>query len=104
MHRRVLLITVNATLRLFRPPSFQPTRFRQRDAPRVMYDEIVPDSEPEREDQRRYLHDGRTVKRTRKRQAAESTRSMSLVLSSSPEPDLSTSFALSTRRLTKFHS
>ena len=57
-----------------------------------MYDDIIPDSEPEREDRRRHLDEGRTVKRTRKRQAAESTRSVSLVLSSSPEPDLSVSF------------
>jgi len=57
-----------------------------------MYDEIVPDSEPERENLRRHLDGGRSVKRTRKRQAAEPTRSASLVLSSSPEPDLSASF------------
>ena len=57
-----------------------------------MYDEIIPDSEPEREEQRRHLNEERRVKRTRKRQDAEPTRSMSFVLSSSPEPDLSASF------------
>ena len=94
MPQRVSLIAANATLRLFHPLSFPPARFRQEDALQ-MYDEIIPDSEPEREDWRQHLNEGRTVKRTRKRQGAESTRSVSLVLSSSPEPDLSATFDLS---------
>jgi len=69
-----------------------------------MYDEIVPDSEPEREDRRRHLNEGKPVKRTRKRQVTESTRSMSIVLSSSPEPDLSASLDIFTLRLTQFPS
>jgi hypothetical protein len=80
---------------LFHPPCLQPTRFRQRHAPRVMYDEIIPDSEPEREEQRRHQNKERRAKRTRNRQAADPTRSVSFVLSSSPEPDLSTLFNLS---------
>ena len=52
-----------------------------------MYDDIVPDSEPEREEQRRNFDEERRVRRTRRRQAPESTRSMSSVLSSSPELD-----------------
>lgn len=100
MSRRVPLITSNATLRLFHPPNLQPTRFRQRHALQVMYDDIVPDSEPEREEQRRSLDEKRRAKRTGKTRAPpESTRSMSFVLSSSPEPDLSTLFDLSFRRM-----
>jgi len=68
-----------------------------------MYDDIIPDSEPEREDQRRHLEEGRRVKRTRKRQAAELTKSASLVLSSSPEPDLSASFGFFIQRSPQFH-
>ena len=59
-----------------------------------MYDDIVPDSEPEREEQRRNFDEERRVRGTRRRQAPESTRSMSFVLSSSPEPDLSALFGL----------
>ena len=104
MSRRVPLIALNATLRFFHPPSIQPVRFRQRHALQVMYDEIVPDSEPERAEQRQNLDEERRVKRTRKRQAPESTRSMSFVLSSSPEPDLSALFNPFFRRMTQFHS
>lgn len=92
MPQRVPLIALNATFRLFRPPGLRATHFRQRHAPRVMYDEIIPDSEPEREEQRRRLDEERRVKRTRKRLVPEPTRSMSFVLSSSPELDLSASF------------
>ncbi|KAF9782923.1 hypothetical protein BJ322DRAFT_1158464 [Thelephora terrestris] len=53
-----------------------------------MYDEIIPDSEPEREEQRHRLDEEKRAKRTRKRLVPEPTRSMSFVLSSSPEPDL----------------
>lgn len=95
MPRRVLLITFTARLHSPHPPNYQLIRFRQQHALQAMYDEIIPDSEPEREDQRRDLNVGtRRVKRTRKRQAADSTRSMSLVPSSSPEPDLSALFNL----------
>ncbi|KAF9653385.1 hypothetical protein BDM02DRAFT_3182909 [Thelephora ganbajun] len=66
-----------------------------------MYDEIVPDSEPEREEQRRYLNEERRLKRARKRQTPESTRSMSFVLSSSPEPDLRLPSLLSKEALPK---
>lgn len=59
-----------------------------------MYDEIVPDSEPEREEQRRNSDQERRMKRARKRLVPEPTRRMSLVLSSSPEPDLSVSFGV----------
>jgi len=104
MPRRVPLIAVNTVLRLFRPPSFQPTHFQQRDALRIMYDEVVPDSEPEREEQRRHLDEERRVKRTRKRQGKESMRNMSFVLSSSPEPDLSALFKLFFRWMTQFPS
>ena len=92
MPRRVPLITFIAALRLLRPPSLRASHFRQRDALRVMYEEIIPDSEPEREEQRRHVDQERRVKPTRKRHAPESTRSMSLVLSSSPEPVLSAFF------------
>ena len=104
MSRRVPLITLNATLRLFHPLTFRPTPFRQLYPLRVMYDEIVPDSEPEREEQRRHLDREGRLKRTRKRQAPESTRSMSLVLPSSPEPDISTLSNLFLRRTTEFCS
>jgi len=94
MSRRVPLIAVDATLRLFHPPTFQSARFRQQHALQVMYDEVVPDSEPEREEKRRHLDEERRARRTRRRRAPESTRSTSLVLSSSPEPDLSALFDL----------
>lgn len=93
MPRRVPLIALNAALRLFHPPNIQPTRFRQLHALQAMYEETVPDSEPEREEQRRNLDEERRMKRTRKRQGSESTRSMSFVLSSSPEPVLSALFS-----------
>lgn len=91
MLRRAPLIAFS-TFPPFRPPDPQSAHLRQRHASQAMYDEIIPDSEPEREAIRRGLDEERRTKRTRKRPAPEKTRSMSLVLSSSPEPDLSTSF------------
>ena len=104
MFQRVPLITVNATLRFFHLPSPRPTRFLHRDAPRVMYDEIVPDSEPEREEQRQLLKEERAKRTCRRRQAPEPMRSTSFILSSSPEPDLSALSVTFIRRLTQFHS
>lgn len=90
MFRRVPLITFAN----FRLPDLQLTHIRRRYALRPMHDEIVPDSEPEREEQRRNLDEERRVRRTRRRPVPEHTRSMPVVPSSSPEPDLGEPFVL----------